>query len=377
MMMTFTQLSLPLAPRLSREMDLIRKNERYSRSDLHRLMNCRKNTIGTDIASLIEMGLLRETQFNALPRGRPSLHLEIDTDSRHVLGLAILPGTISCGRYNLLGKSLESPVSVNVNDPKRILVTTRKLIKQMQDERTLMTGLSIPGMFDQNRRKILSSSAWPGGQQVSLQTLAKLTHDRLAVDNTTNALGTRWLLEHAQAADHDHLLILLCDGILGATLLINGRPIPGCIVCSNELGHTRLPVNTPCCYCGHTGCLERIFSTQYFNQLGGQGKLATALTQDKSENALEQITAYLSMGLANAANFCRPSHLTIMTDMPGTQPYLNTLMDLIKKQMIRDFANHIQMHHWIEPGAQPSADGAALALATIYLNPGIDTPHAP
>ncbi|MFG0247778.1 MAG: ROK family protein [Phycisphaeraceae bacterium JB051] len=363
-----TPSNLPLAPRLSLEMDLIRKATRCSRSDLHRLMNCRKNTIGSDVASLIDDGLLRETQSNPLPRGRPSVHLEIDTQSRHVLGLAILPGKISCGRYNLLGKPFDCPQSVEVSDPKDILTATRKLIRQNQDNQTLMTGISIPGMFDQQRRNVLSSSAWPDGEKVSLQSLAKLTENRIVVDNTTNALGTRWLLEHAEVPRHDHLLILLSDGLLGATFLINGRPIPGCIVCSNELGHTRLPVETPRCYCGQTGCLERIFSTEYFKQLGGQGKLSSALIQNTLKKPAEKITTYLSMGLANATNFCRPTHLTIMTDLPNMQPYLNMLMNLIKKQILSEFANHIQMHHWIEPGIHPSASGAALALSTIYLN---------
>lgn len=84
----------PISLRLSQEMNLIRKMERCSRSDLHTLMHCRKNTIGQDVTALIEMCLLRETELQPLPRGRPCVHLEIDTDSRNVLGVAIMPGMV-------------------------------------------------------------------------------------------------------------------------------------------------------------------------------------------------------------------------------------------------------------------------------------------
>lgn len=366
-MAEFVNPTQPIPPRLAQEMNLIRKMERCSRSDLHRLMNCRKNTIGQDVTTLIQMGLMRETELHSLPRGRPSVHLEIDTDSRHVLGVAIMPGMVSCGRYNLLGKPLQKPTSLAVNDPAQIIKTTQKLIKQTLSNQTIMVGMSIPGMLDRDQCKVLSSSTWPDGKSISLKPLDQLTGSRLIFDNTTNALGTRWLLEHANTPLHDHLLIFLSDGILGATLLINGHPIEGCIICSNELGHTRLPLETPRCYCGKIGCLERIFSTAYLKQLGCNSKLSKAVADSPLGPEMRHITDCLAMGLSNAVNFCRPSHVTIMTDLPGMNDYMDDLIQRIKELLLREFASRIQMHKWIEPNAQPAASGAALALAQIYF----------
>ncbi len=357
-----------IPPRLSQEMDLIRKMGDCSRSDLHRLMACRKNTIGQDVSTLLALGLVRESSLYTLPRGRPSVSLQIDTESRHVLGASIVPGSVSCGRYNLLGQPLDPPTITPVKDASKLLTTCKKLIKQMISPKTIMTGLSIPGMMDQNQLKVLSSSAWPDGQQVSLKPLDRQTEHKLVFDNLTNALGTRWLLEHSDDPHHDHLLILLSDGMLGATLLINGHPIRGCITCSNELGHTRFPVQTPHCYCGHNGCLERIFSSAYLKQHGCNENLQSELVNVSPHPAVKQMTELLVMGLANAVNFCRPSYVTIMTDLPQTQTYINTLMDQIRDQSLREFACRMQMQHWIEPDTQPSANGAALALAKIYFN---------
>ena len=56
--------------------------------------------------------------------------------------------------------------------------------------------------------------------------------------------------------------------VLGSALLIDGRPNRGCVTGANELGHTRLPVETDICFCGHPGCLERIVSTEFLRRRG-------------------------------------------------------------------------------------------------------------
>ncbi len=257
---------------------------------------------------------------------------------------------------------------VTIKDPSKLLPVCKKIVKQMTNSQTVITGLSIPGMMDQEQIKILSSSAWPDGQQVSLKPLARQADDKLIVDNLTNALGTRWLLEHSDEPHHDHLLILLSDGMLGATLLINGHPIRGCITCSNELGHTRMPVPTPRCYCGHQGCLERIFSSAYLKDQGCRQSLKAAILDIATHPGVKQMTELLVMGLANAVNFCRPSYLTIMTDLPGTESYINKLMEQVRDQSLHEFGSRMQMQHWIEPAAQPAANGAALALTKLYFN---------
>ena len=356
-----------LPPRLARELSIVRQVGQCSRSDLHRQMDCRKNTIGQDAATLIQMGLLRESSLHLKPRGRPSMHLEIDPQKRHVLGLSITPGQVNCERYNLLGQSMGVAKNVSTSDPSTLIPTARKLLKKMLTPQTLFTGLALPGTLDLSDRKILFSAAWPDGKQVSLKPLDKVTNSLLAIDNLTNALATRWLLEHASWPQNDHLIIFISDGMLGATLLVDGHPLKGCVVSSNELGHTRLPVHTPLCYCGQQGCLERIFSTPYYKQLGGKGKLTTALTKPKHDDAIVQMTDHLAMGLSNAVNFCRPTHVTLMTDMPTTKTYMDHLLEQIRKRLLREFANRIQMHLWIDPQSQPAANGGALALANLYF----------
>ncbi|MBL4701695.1 MAG: ROK family protein [Phycisphaeraceae bacterium] len=363
------QYSIPtlLPPRLAHELSIVRQAGQCSRSDLHRQMDCRKNTIGQDVATLIQMGLLREGALHVKPRGRPSVHLEIDPQQRHVLGLSITPGQVNCERYNLLGQAMGTAKNVSASDPSTLIPTARKLLKKMITPQTLFTGLAIPGTLDLSDRKILFSSAWPDGKQVSLKPLDKVTDGLLAIDNLTNALATRWLLEHATWPKNDHLIIFISDGMLGATLLVDGHPLKGCVVSSNELGHTRLPVRTPLCYCGQEGCLERIFSTPYYKQLGGKGKLTTALTKHEHCEALGQMTEHLAMGLSNAVNFCRPTHVTLMTDLPAIEPYMDHLIQQIRNRLLREFANRVQMHLWTEPQPQPAANGAALALAHLYF----------
>ena len=47
-------------------------------------------------------------------------------------------------------------------------------------------------------------------------------------------------------------------------------------IAGNELGHTRFFVDTEKCYCGHPGCLERIFSTDFLQRQGAPADVPLA-----------------------------------------------------------------------------------------------------
>src|SRR5207248_711724 len=107
--------------------------------------------------------------------------------------------------------------------------------------------------------EILFSSATPGLGRRSLKPLYEVASGMpIALENDVHAAAARWMLTHRSSEDQDVLLVGFDDGELGATMLIGGRANRGCVNSANELGHTRFFVETERCYCGHTGCLERI-----------------------------------------------------------------------------------------------------------------------
>ncbi len=242
---------------------------RLSRSDLCQRMGLSANSIGTLSAELIARGVICECEPEPSRGGRPRVPLEIDPTRCNAVGLSIDPGQISAVRVNLCGHRLGKTIQKEVDTPARMLTPIAGLLKQTVNDQTLGVGLSVTGFVDPASLCILQSSAAPTDGSVSLAAVRELVAPRpVIIENDMHAMAARWLLTHRADAGEDVLVVYIADGELGAALIVGGRPNRGCVTGGNELGHMRLPIETARCYCGHTGCLERICSSDFLLRHG-------------------------------------------------------------------------------------------------------------
>lgn len=332
-------------------------------------LRIRKNTVSDDVAKLTRQGLIRECGEIALTNGRPRVPIEIDPESRHVVGLAIEPGRVVCGRVNLLGQSVGRIQEAVVDDPALLVPEAVRLTRKQIDDATLAVGLTVPGFVDVTKDEVLFSAAWPKAGHVSLSPVRQARLDTpVIIGSLTNAQAIRWLLERSDAPDDDHLLIYLSDGRLGASLIVGGKPVRGCLVGTNELGHTRLPIETSRCYCGHRGCLERICSSAFLRELDGSSPpLAEAVMCGRRSDAVRRMTELLALGLSNAINFCRVGRVTLMTDLPDVEPYLEHLVRQVRKLVLRELADRVDVQLWVDIKPRASITAASLTLAQLFL----------
>ena len=325
-----------------------------------------------DTARLLELGLIREAGDSHPTGGRPRLPLEIDPDRRRVLGVAIEPGVVRAQTVDLRGRPRGKGRRRRVRAARRLLGEARRLIRETVDHRTLAVGMTVPGFLDPASHRVLFSAAWPDSGPVDLSGLAdSLAPRRLVVNNNINGLATRHQLQQAVLCPEDQLLVFFGDGQLGASLLIGGRTFAGCITGANELGHTRLAVDTPRCYCGHVGCLERIFSSEYLASLASDSPpLGEALRAGGDATALERITDLLATGVANAMNFCRVGQVIWATDLPGIDPYLHRLAERVRGRLLRELRQRVDIAFAAEADPSGPRSAAALALAAVCYQTG-------
>src|SRR5690606_10532259 len=119
------------------------------------------------------------------------------------------------------------------------------LLNNIDHEPLVAVGVSVTGFVDAPRQVLLQSSVAPGGEPVDLRPITDAAAGRRVVlENDLQALATQWLLTHEAEAHEDILLVFVRDGAIGAAVLIGGRPYRGCVMGGNELGHTRLPLDT-------------------------------------------------------------------------------------------------------------------------------------
>lgn len=370
---------MQLVPRQRGLLRAIWRSGQLSRRDLHDATGVRPNTVGSDVAVLLAQNILRECRSTISGRGRPQVPLEIDPNHRQVAGLAIRPGYIEAGQLNLLGRPAAQVRLKTSVDPTELLNTLRDVLRKNISDLTLAVGISAPGFVDSNRGALLSGSAVPGGGPLNLQPAFKAAGSTpILLENDMHALAARWLLAHQAEPHEDVLLVYFEDGQLGSALLVNGRPNRGCVVGANELGHTRFPVETDICFCGHMGCLERICSTSFLlrtsRALGTLPERAARF--NGTDTAMKRMLDLLAMGLANAVNFTRVNRLVLVSELNRHAQFVQYLTTAIRAHVLNEIMERVRLDFWDQPAARSAETAGWLALASFYYE-GWNDPAAP
>ncbi len=361
-----------------------------SRSGLHELTGVAPNRVGAAATGLMELGLVRECQARPSGGGRPRVPLEIDPGQRYVIGLTIWPGMVSAAKLNPQGNLIGKPVGRYVSGgTDRLVAAAASLLEKVRSDKALGVGVSVPGFYDPAARRALSGMMATREEPVSLSPLFDCAGDLpLVVENDMHALGARWLLTHRAEAGHDALLVNIGDGALGAAVMIAGRPSRGCVGSANELGHMRYLADTDRCYCGQTGCLERIFSSDYLRHIqedagridAGAGLDADGVAARQSllmrrsaryeqgDEALETLYGYLANGIVNVVNFMRPHRLVIVSELTRYPSVCDLLTRSVRSRLLGELVNRVRFDLWDQPVGNPAETAGWLALANLYYD---------
>ena len=358
---------MKLLPRHRRELREILTQGSVSRTGLVSATGIRRNTVYDDVYGFLSEGLVREAAPSGSGPGRPRVPLEIDPDQRHVLGVSFQIGCVQAGRLNLLGEPCGETLTHEAG-PADAMRVAAELVKRLLDTRTLALGVSIPGFIDREKQVVVFSSVFHGESSVSLEPLLALAGQRPVVFETeAHAVAARWLLEHSREAIQDTLLIYFEDGSLGAAFIVNGRPNRGCIIGANELGHTRLCTETRRCYCGGTGCLERICDSTYLRDNGFSGSLSDALRSGAvSHPVMKEAAGLLGIGFANAINFTRAGRVVIASQLAGSGRWIEAIAQEARGQLMGELKGRVQIQSWPEAQARSAGTSAYLALTSLY-----------
>jgi predicted NBD/HSP70 family sugar kinase len=344
---------------------------RLSRWELHRQSGQTPNGVGNVVGGLLQKGLLRECRAEPSSGGRPRIPLELDPQQRHVVGVLIAQRAVEVCRLNLNGNLIGKEIRREVTRSEQMIATAARLLEKVVDDKTLGVGLGAAGLIDADTHAILMSSAIPDQRAISLQPIYEAAAQcPLVLANDMQALAIRWMLTHRAEITHDVLLVGFVDGSMGAAMLIEGRPNRGCVMACNELGHTRLPVETDRCYCGQTGCLEVICSTGFLrrNGLPKELTLQSILTMDQRFPSLDKLLELLATGIANSVNFVRPHRLVLVSNLLRYDTFSVPLVRQIRGMLLSELADRVRIDLWDQPAFQSAETAGWAALANLYTD---------
>jgi len=370
-----------IEPRKRKLVQTLWPEGRLSRWELHQRTGITPTRVGSAADALLREGLLRECTPEILGAGRPRVPLEIDPARRCVIGLALMPGKAEAGRLGLRGTLIERPTMKQVNEPSRLVATGAALLAKLQNKDTLGVGVSVTGFVDPVERTLLFSSALAGGPAVTLAPIYEAAGEMpVVLENDMHALAARWLLTHRADQRHDVLLVWIADGRFGAAMLIDGRPNGGCTVGGNELGHSRFPIPTRKCFCGHTGCLERIVSTDFLNdrdvqlRSGKSRSVRSRLTLGEriamfekigNDPSLDEVMNYLAYALSNAVNFVRPHRIVLVSEFIRNITFAETITGLTRAMVLPGLVERVRFDLWDQPARGSAETAAWLAMAEL------------
>jgi predicted NBD/HSP70 family sugar kinase len=341
-----------------------------SRWQLHERTGVRPNTVGEDADMLVQAGILRECEPQQKSTGRPSVPLGIDPSGFNVLGISIQPTQVGIAQLNLLGELLGQPDSLPVSDPARIEELARDLLLPRLNKQTLAVGITTTGKYDTDRRVLLGS--WvPGWKEIPLHGLYEAIGPRpVLLRNDMQGLCNRWMLQNNPARNEHVLLVSLEDANVGGSLLVNADPHEPYTL-NNELGHTRLFVETDRCYCGHTGCLTQLCSTAYLRRLdSGAPSLAQAAAEfDGSQAAARTLIEYVGAAVGNIGNTVFVDRIVLVSSLFQHARFGDTLVEQIRGELLfLDHGRQVDIGLWNEPVSRPAETAAWQALVGLYVD---------
>lgn len=254
---------------------LLRMQSGLSRAQLASQSGLTKSTVSLLVRELIAEDWLTETAVTLSPappapagQGRPSTPLQINVQSRGLIGVEIAVDCLRVAAVSLLGEVLWSAqVPLASNLPSDVCAQAAKQVAQAHAQfaargmRLLGVGLGLPGAFD-DATGVVRFAPNLGWRNVDFlpqiaQALAAAGLPNVPV-HVQNEADTAALSEYEFAEDEteEALIFVTCDVGVGAGIVLNDRLFTGMQGMAGEIGHSILQIDGPLCSCGRRGCAE-------------------------------------------------------------------------------------------------------------------------
>ena len=328
---------------LSTVLTHLRQNAPISRADLAELTGLNRATITRLVRELIAHGFVRESGFQSLRAGRPSILLQLDPDAGCIIGAEIEVKFGSVILTDLAAQILwRQEVDFGDSDEQEaILNATAQLIRQALSKgreanpHILGLGMSLPGLVDVSNGVLLFAPNMCWSDVPVKQWLEDQFRIPIYVDNKANmaALAESYF---GSARDSDYVLYINITAGVGAGIVLNQRILPGASGLAGEVGHMTINPDGPKCNCGGYGCWETYVSAlAVFRRVresilaGAESPLAEGI-QDGFERitiplmveaarkgdrvalaSFEETGYYLGVGLANLINIFNPQMVVL------------------------------------------------------------------
>lgn len=304
---------------------LIRAAQPITRTEIATRLDIDKSTVTENVKPLITAGILREETLEVSGQGRKPRVLSFVTDRDYFIGVNLGVRTSQVGMTTLKGEISNDDDFTTPPDVESALRMAREriddLIESQGDKKCRVIGVSVPGLTDAERRKLVYAPNLDWRDVDIVKALQPNETVKVVVENDATAAAMYEARLKIRDSGSDGLMtnfVLVRSGTgIGVGLVIGsevyrgsglGRGIAG------EFGHMTIVAGGKTCVCGNRGCWEKYASAASAASLyTGDRPLRPSETMPrfveivaKAENGeiraqrtLEKIGDYLGIGIAN------------------------------------------------------------------------------
>lgn len=287
----------------------------YSEKSLALGVDLGGTKISIRLADLEGRLVARTSQRTQAHRGLEGVLDNLEEGVRVILGEVLAP-------YGLTCKGIKESLEV---------------LKQHGRE-VIGLGLGVAGVLSQ-KRDVLHEAPNLGWREVPLKKMVmERTGLEVWMENDTNiaALGEYWFGAGCKYSPRDPMIYIGVGTGIGGGIIIDGKLYRGYSGGAGELGHMVIDPQGVPCGSGHPGCLEALASGKAIDQMArdtvkqGRGEtllqlaegdlekvtgrvVARALAQGDitAQNIVQQVGAYLGMGIATIINLFNPALIVL------------------------------------------------------------------
>jgi glucokinase-like ROK family protein len=328
---------------LSTVLTNLRQNAPISRAALAEITGLNRATITRLVRELITHGFVRETGFQSIRAGRPSILLQLDPDAGCIIGAEIEVKFGSVILTDLAAHVLwrQEVDFVDEDKPDAVLNSIAQLIRQALSQASeanrhiLGLGMSLPGLVDVSSGVLLFAPNMRWNDVPVKQWLEKEFDIPIYVDNKANmaALAESYF---GSARESEYVLYINITAGVGSGIVLNQRIMTGASGLAGEVGHMTINPDGPKCNCGSHGCWETYVSAlAVFRRVrkaildGKQSQLAEVVRDGFERitiplmveaarkgdqvalDSFEETGYYLGVGLANLINTFNPEKVVL------------------------------------------------------------------
>ncbi len=351
---------------------LIREGKATTRGALLRATGLSRSTVGHRLDQLFAAGWLREgdtTPVEAPTGGRPSTHLEFDTDHAVVLAADLGTRDANAAVTDLAGNILAEHAGpmLLADGPEHVLDRLARWFAELLERsgtphhRVCGVGLSVPGPVDWTSGLVVQPPIMPGWDAYPIRERLQDACSRhipgvpepvpVLVDNDANLMA---YAEH-RAGHRDcaaFVLVKVSTGI-GAGVVADGRLYRGIDGGAGDIGHIRLhDCPDALCMCGSYGCLASVASGRALaEQLAEAGIETSSVAGVREHLAAGQPDAVrlareagrrVGAVLVTVVTLLNPGVLMIAGDLAGT-PFLTGVRELLYQRALPRSTSHLNV----------------------------------